>query len=908
MNFHTTTISNRLSLRAPQRESLEILDHVCQVLKLEKDCDIAEALKALQAEGLKTLKDFERKFPSLCFALATGVGKTRLMGAFIAYLHMAHGVKNFFVVAPNLTIYNKLYADFTPNTPKYVFKGIGEFAGNPPIIITGDNYESGVGVGGGDLLESVRINIFNISKITAKDGGALAKDDERRSIARIRRLNETIGESYFDYLAGLDDLVVIMDESHRYRATAGMDALNDLKPVLGLELTATPQVEKGSKTVEFQNVVYDYPLACAMRDGFVKEPAVATRQNFDPKNYSEEELEKIKLNDGVIIHESRKADLAAYAEISKKPLVKPFMLVVAANTDHANELKAYMESPEFHGGGYAGKIIVVHSNVKGEEKDDVVEKLLTVERTDNPVEIVIHVNMLKEGWDVTNLYTIVPLRAANSRTLVEQSIGRGLRLPYGKRVGEPSIDSLTIVSHDKFQEIVDYANNPDSVIRKTVIIGEDIPEEGRKNITAPSFLDELFKGGEKKPAEAAPQKKDSRPSILETLPKFGSKEEREVAKAACEVVIGSFSKGNARADLSKPEVLEQISKAVEEKIASMGGQKELDFEGKKIDKAEVVAKAVEAVKALSIDIPKIIVTPKEESRIYFKDFELDVSGMNYSKVDNAILVKHLQTNDSFVIASDNAQEHERLEDIIVLALVNIFSDINYDDNAGVLYSLARQAVRHLRGLHKDDEDIRNILIVFKEDIAAKIHSQMRKHSESTVSEYEVEVLDGFRTVQPACVAVAANEEVRDFRETGFKKSRIGEMAFGGFEKSLNPILKFDSDTERAFSVIIDGSEQVLKWFKPGKNDIVIHYASGKSYLPDFIVECEDKMLLCETKKAKDVGSDEVEAKTKAAVEWCKNATEHALKSSGKPWVYMLIPDNAVLHSMSLDVLLEKYRK
>lgn len=134
------------------------------------------------------------------------------------------------------------------------------------------------------------------------------------------------------------------------------------------------------------------------------------------------------------------------------------------------------------------------------------------------------------------------------------------------------------------------------------------------------------------------------------------------------------------------------------------------------------------------------------------------------------------------------------------------------------------------------------------------------------------------------------------------------MAFGGFEKSLNPILKFDSDTERAFSVIIDGSEQVLKWFKPGKNDIVIHYASGKSYLPDFIVECEDKMLLCETKKAKDVGSDEVEAKTKAAVEWCQNATKHALKSPGKPWVYMLIPDNAVLHSMSLDVLLGKYRK
>ena len=87
-----------------------------------------------------------------------------------------------------------------------------------------------------------------------------------------------------------------------------------------------------------------------------------------------------------------------------------------------------------------------------------VERLLKVERPDEPTEIVIHVNMLKEGWDVTNLYTIVPLRAANARILIEQSIGRGLRLPYGKRTGVPAVDRLTIVAHDKFQEIVDEAN------------------------------------------------------------------------------------------------------------------------------------------------------------------------------------------------------------------------------------------------------------------------------------------------------------------------------------------------------------------------------------------------------------------------------------------------------------------
>ena len=81
-----------------------------------KETDVAAALDVFGRE-FPGVTDFEREFPSLCFALATGVGKTRLMGAFISYLHLAHGIHNFFVLAPNLTIYNKLITDFTPNTP-----------------------------------------------------------------------------------------------------------------------------------------------------------------------------------------------------------------------------------------------------------------------------------------------------------------------------------------------------------------------------------------------------------------------------------------------------------------------------------------------------------------------------------------------------------------------------------------------------------------------------------------------------------------------------------------------------------------------------------------------------------------------------------------------------------------------
>ncbi|MDN5874099.1 MAG: DEAD/DEAH box helicase family protein, partial [Sinobacteraceae bacterium] len=247
MNRHINAIAGRLSLRPPQRESLEILDRITEIAPPRKDADVAAALDAIRSE-FPSVTDFEREFASLCFALATGVGKTRLMGAFITYLHLAHGSNNFFVLAPNLTIYNKLIADFTPNTPKYVFKGIAEFAVNAPAIITGDTYEQHDAVTGG-LFGTVRINIFNISKINSEVRGGKAP--------RIKRLSEYIGESYFDYLANLPDLVLLMDESHRYRAGAGVRAINELKPILGLELTATPFIETNKGGVSFKNIIYD---------------------------------------------------------------------------------------------------------------------------------------------------------------------------------------------------------------------------------------------------------------------------------------------------------------------------------------------------------------------------------------------------------------------------------------------------------------------------------------------------------------------------------------------------------------------------------------------------------------------------------------------------------------------------
>jgi type III restriction enzyme len=183
--------------------------------------------------------------------------------------------------------------------------------------------------------------------------------------------------------------------------------------------------------VAFKNVIYDYPLGRAMADGFVKEPAVVTRKDFDPKGMSPEAIERLKLEDGVRLHESVKVELETYARQAERPIVKPFLLVIARDTTHASQLLALIQSDAFfegryQGQGHPGGLQPVRRRGGGDGR-----AAARVEHTEEPTEIVIHVNMLKEGWDVTNLYTIVPLRAANARILIEQSIGRGLRLPYG---------------------------------------------------------------------------------------------------------------------------------------------------------------------------------------------------------------------------------------------------------------------------------------------------------------------------------------------------------------------------------------------------------------------------------------------------------------------------------------------
>jgi type III restriction enzyme len=900
MSRHVNSISGRLSLRTPQRHSLEILHRVMEIAQPHKNGDVSEALSIIRSE-FSAVEDFERSFPSLCFALATGVGKTRLMGAFIAYLHLEHGIRHFFVLAPNLTIYNKLIADFTPNISKYVFQGIAEFAVKSPALVTGDNFEQKPQTL--DLFErdDVVVNVFNIAKFNTRS------KDARRAW----RLSEFLGQSYFEYLAGLDDLVLIMDEAHRYRADSSMQSIEDLKPVLGLELTATPQIESGKSPSRFKNVIFDYPLANAMHDGYVKEPAVATRANFNPSTMTPAALERLKLEDGIRVHEAAKVDLDVYAQQNNVRKVKPFMLVIASDTQHADELVKLIEDNSFFEGRYRGRVIKVHSGQKGSEKDENVERLLAVERPDEPTELVVHVNMLKEGWDVTNLYTIVPLRAADSRTLVEQSIGRGLRLPYGRRTGVPAVDRLTIVAHDRFQDIVDEAKKGGYSF-STVNIGEDVPETPKQTVVVAPVLETML--GITHPVEASKPGEttaagtgDKASQVAQPEPKFKTPDEQAAAKLALEAIRKVTRDPKAVPGpkaLQSDEVQKQIVAEVADKLNS--GQLTMypTIDEKKL--VMVVREATAVYVTHTIAIPRVIVLPKGVVRAGFNEFTLDLSSFRLQPVSKEILVQHLTSDTREVIgALEGGHEEERLEDYVVRGLID-FDDVSYDEQADLLYNLAGQFIAHLRSYLKDDDEVRNVLLFHQRQISNLIHTQMQQHTWEEASSYQAVVSHGFSEVRSQAFAASADESVRPFDTPINNKSDIRKMLFGGFKKCLYPTQKFDSDPERRFSVVLEKDSAVSKWFKPGKGVFQIRYTGDNDYEPDFVVETETEKLLCEPKRADQMQDPVVLAKARAAATWCKHASGHEKDNGGKPWRYLLIPHDAIADNMTIDGLAEAY--
>ena len=817
---------------------------------------------------------------SLTFALATGVGKTRLMGAFIAYLYTNHNIKNFFVVAPGTTVYEKLKKDLSdPSNSKYVFKGLGCFH-KPPEVITDDDYRTKTI----SFFESdVRIFVFNIDKFN-KEG------------SKMKKINELIGESFYGYLANLEDLVLIMDESHHYRAEKGMQALNELNPLLGLELTATPIVTSGAKQIPFKNVVYEYPLSKAIEDGYTRTPFAGTRTDINFYNFGDEELDKLMIIDGLKLHERSKIELKAYynnnnSENNLIRKVKPFMMIVCKDTDHATWVENFVKSDEFAEGLYKNKTIVVHSKQSGAESEENTRLLLDVEKYDNPVEIVIHVNMLKEGWDVNNLYTIVPLRTAASKVLREQMIGRGLRLPYGDRTGNEIVDGVYLTAHDKFQDILDEAKKGDSIFKAGNIIKL---EEIEENISTAQTTSELDKDKVKEEAYAIGIEKGEKSDELID----------ETISHVKDEVIKEISHSN-NVNISN-EQKKKVAKKVKNKLKD---NKELSDAYKKnenviddlIDKT--VEQTCEETKNRFISIPRLKIIDAGVTEYGFIDFDLDLQVFNHAPVKNDLIIQNLQDFSDVKHIDVNSIDFDSFNPKKeILDLLRSKPEIDYEKSSSLLFKLISQVVSHYEEKYEAAQ-MKNIVFINKKDIANKIYDQMMAddhfYSENSFIKYSVMGVRDYNFPQTYTWKTQLNL-YENYNEN------IKSILFDGIMKGVFSSAKFDSKPELILARILEKDSKVTKWLRPAQNEFNINYNRGKHYVPDFVVETEDYFYIVEVKGEDKIEDADVIAKSKKAVQFCDVVTNWAKENSKKGWKYVFIPSKEILPSSSFNNLVNRF--
>lgn len=882
-----------MSLRDPQYEALKCFDNISSKIEY-KTASKSEAEKAASEncqEPHKIVVDKEFDFPSFCFDMTTGIGKTRLMGACIYYLYKTKGYKHFFILCPGNTIYDKMRRETVLGHPKYMFKGLEAEMGRPKVY-DGENYlsypvryvQSELQI---EKTSEIQLFIFNISKIFTR--GDLE--------FKFHKFNENLGGSFADVLRSFDDLVFCMDEAHRYYAPASKTAINYLNPVLGLEFTATPKSTN-------KNIIFHYGLEEGAGK-FLKIPVVMGRTNT--AGYSDDDIEEMKLKDGIKLHERRKAIVYKYCIDNGLEQVKPIVLVACKDTTHAKKIKEKIDSDAFFGGRYVGKVIEIDSSTRGEETEENIQKLLTIEQNTNPVEIVLHVYKLKEGWDVNNLFTIIPLNAAKSDILALQTIGRGLRLPFGEITHVEEIDTLDIVAHDHYREIIDdIKDNP--VFKKRNLDDEDIPETEAVKVEAVvqdqqiSIFDDIFKDANVKSFQeidtnkdidnlyeayqkayvkkAAPKKKDSKPDGQITIfDLFGS------GYDTSSVDTGSEEE-QAPTDTTVSQ--DNIDITIEVNEPSKSNVPELYVK-------ELFKQKVEEFKRVAISVPKISIS--YSSSIEFKPFTVKRNVMDFdvaaSKIEryDAINNRLLQTLDADPLMVDDPVN------TLACSLLESIPEFSYDD-ANLILDVVEQYLRLIDG---DEETkkriIRRYATVIVEDLRQQIYASKEEHTEFIYNvQQDLIVFGSFAKTKLKHVdgKLGYKKEVAD-------KKNIKNYLFEGYRKSYYPVNSFDSDDERRFAVVLEEDDDVVRFIKPPLNQLGLFYRAGKQYNPDFLVETKDCKYMVEVKAANQVNNEDVQEKARAGVKWCECASK--VDADDKKWKYRLVSGEDIIIGNTLKYIL-----
>lgn len=702
----------------------------------------------------------------------------------------------------------------------------------------------------------IELFIFNIGKIFN------SKTDTQFNF---HKFQETLGMSFSAVLASFNDLVICMDEAHRYYAPASMKAINFLKPVLGLEYTATPK--------STSNVIYSYDLARGAVEGYLKTPVVMGRSNM--AGYSAADIEEMKIRDGLTQHEHRKAVLRQYCDDHDLPYVKPIVLIACKDTNHAKDIRSLIDSDGFLNGRYKGKVIEIHSNMKGEETEENVRLLLSIEKAENPIEIVLHVYKLKEGWDVNNLFTIIPLNAAKSDILAMQTIGRGLRLPFGFITGDEDIDTLDIVAHEHYRELVDEIKNSD-IFRYRDLDRTGVEPTDTVDVSSPvddaqlSLFDQLVTDTGTLTFREADNPQTQQNLYDAYLRTFGPGRQRQTSEAD-DNQISLFDlpaqDGSSAGDQTP---------AIPEPAPTPAGDK------KPMSKEEFVQKFRE-YSGRAISVPKILV--QTTSEVKFNRFQVRRTIQDF-EVAMAKIERFDAVNQQFLAAVDaQILEVEDAMNTLACMLLDSIPELSYDD-ADFIIDVADQYLAQIEG---DEEDKRKIVRRYATLIVSDIRAQIFEHVERKTQD--------IHTVQKDLILF--RRFVKNIRKDGrvrfdrpfTDKANIRKYLFTGYKKGYYTENGFDSDTERLFSIILEEDPEVIRWIKPPLNQLGLFWQAGQQYNPDFLVETATHKYMVEVKAANEVTAQDVVAKAREGIRWCRFAS--TADPDHKPWVYRLITDENI---------------
>jgi type III restriction enzyme len=786
-------VAASLDLRQPNKEALESI--------------VFETVQWFELDGKPP--PFEAVVDS-----ATGVGKTYIIAAAVDFF-AAKGVRNFAVIAPGSTILKKTIANFTPGNPKSLLGSMS----SKPVVITSDNFATPVMRQVMDDDQQVKLFIFTVQALLSPTS---------KNARKARKFQEGLGQALYGALQDAEDLMVFADEHHAYYGAAFSRAVRELNPRVLLGLTATPH----RQTPEDQ-IIFRYPLAAAIADRLVKTPVLVGRKD-DRHDVT------TKLLDGVALLELKERIIERYCSDTEKPSVNPVMLVIAASIDDAEEVQRTVREPSFAGGRYADRVLTVHSNAP----DEALAALERLEDQDSPYRIVVSVGMLKEGWDVKNVYAICSLRPMLSELLTEQTLGRGLRLPFGEYTGIEILDTLEVLAHDRYEDLLRKAGviNEAFVDRRTRAVlrrnseGQLVSTVETTDVSAP-----VVEAAAGEPSIAATP--EGRP-VVAPLNEHVAKAEEELTQLQTELPPRS------ELPVLRVPLLKMTPVASEFSLADI-----FDFDPFRKAGERIAADPEDQLRRTRLSA-RVVEGPDGVRRTeLIRSAAVD----RVSAPGRLLPLEELRDNFTDQVLTAPAVPARANQRAAAVPLVNAFFAGLGDKATVLLSSYMDRAVAAFLTLLVEEQRRVAVKPAY-DDVLEVVELAPLRHGKPEVSDDRGDIKRG--------IAYA-------------------------FRKSVYTQDWFDSGTEGTVANILDEADDVSFWMRLQRGDLPILWTSaGREYNPDFIVvETDDAHWVVEVKMDKEMTSEDVKGKREAALRWANWV--NASPGVDDHWGYLLVSETDV---------------